>query len=376
MSNHLGAVVIGGGIAGVSAAHHLATRTSVVLVEAHATLAHHTTGRSAAMYLENYGTDAVRRLTLASTPFLTQPPAGTADSPLLEPRGMLSAGPADCVAALEELAARGRTLVPSIRFVDGDEAMEHCPILRPGWAAAGVWEPDARSIDVGGLHQAFVRGLRAANGEILTEAPVRALARRADGWHVEAGEHHLVADLVVNAAGAWADEVAVLAGLAPVGLQPLRRTAFTVAAPDGLDVGRLPLLHAADDSFYVKPEGPQLLCSPADETPSPPCDAKPEELDVARAIDAIGTATTLSIRSVRRAWAGLRTFAPDREPVIGPDPGEPTFVWCAGQGGTGIQTAPAAGALTAALALGHTDVVLADGSTVDLDTVLPDRLRT
>ncbi|MDY7105282.1 MAG: FAD-binding oxidoreductase [Actinomycetota bacterium] len=370
-----GAVVIGGGIAGVSAAHHLATRTDVVLLEAHPTLAHHTTGRSAAMYLENYGTDAVRHLTLASKPFLEQPPAGTTDAPLLEPRGMLSAGGPDQVAALEALAERGRSLVESIRFVDGAEAVAICPLLRLEWVAAAVWEPDARSMDVGALHQAFVRGLRAANGRIITDAPVRSLVRGDDGWHVEAGEHRVVAGLVVNAAGAWADEMATMAGLRPVGLRPLRRTAFTVAAPDGLDVAALPLVHAADDSFYVKPEGPQLLCSPADETPSEPCDAKPEELDVARAIDAIGAATTLAIRSVRRSWAGLRTFAPDREPVLGPDPDDETFVWCAGQGGTGIQTAPAAGALTAALALGVGDGELADGTTVDLTTVLPDRLR-
>jgi D-arginine dehydrogenase len=225
-----------------------------------------------------------------------------------------------------------------------------------------MFEPDAHDIDVPSLHQGFVRMLRGAGGTIRTSAPVTSLRREGGAWQVgtaaggPGGDHGadtLEADVVVVAAGAWADRVGALAGAEPIGLVPMRRTAFTVAAPTGSDTWPL-LYNLGDDEFYVKPEpGGQLLCSLADETPSEPCDARPEETDVALALDRIARVTTLDVRHVRTAWAGLRSFVGDRGPVLGPDPSVPGLFWSAGQGGTGIQTAPAAAACLAALVLGR-----------------------
>ncbi len=344
--------MVGGGIAGVSAAYELATNADVVLLEREEQLAQHTTGRSAAAYLETYGNATVRRLTIASREFFTNPSTEPEASDLLTPRGMLWIGPTDRTALLESIAAAGAELVPSVRLISSDEALALCPVLRPEHAAVAVIEPDARDIDVAALHQAYVRGLRARGGQIVRATPVIGLRRRRDRWIIQTPVTMFEADVVVNAAGAWADDVAGLAGgVAPIGLQPLRRTAFMCAAPDGVDVRTWPLVADVDDNFYFKPEGRQLLCSLADETPSPPCDAQPEEVDVALAIERINAATTLGLRHVRRAWAGLRSFVADRTPVVGMDPDVPGFFWLAGQGGYGIQTAPAMGRATAALVL-------------------------
>jgi D-arginine dehydrogenase len=343
-------IVVGGGIAGVSAAYELAARANVVLVEREEQLAQHTTGRSAAAYLETYGNETVRRLTVASRDFLSSPPAELEATGLLAARGLLWIGPSERVALLESIAAAGAALVPSVRMVDRDEALALCPALRPEHAAAAVFEPDASDIDVAALHQAYVRGLRARGGKIVRTAPVVGLRRTPDRWVVETPVTTFEADVVVNAAGAWADELAVLAGgVAPIGLQPLRRTAFTCPAPDGVDVRAWPLVADVDDNFYFKPEGPQLLCSLADEKPSEPCDAQPEEVDVALAIERINAATTLGLRHVRRAWAGLRSFVADRTPVVGMDTDVHGFFWLAGQGGYGIQTAPAMARATTSL---------------------------
>ena len=347
------AAVVGGGIAGVSAAYELARAgASVIVLEREAALAHHTTGRSAAQYLENYGGEAVRRLTLASRPFFEAPPAGFADAPLLAPRPMLEVGGPDRRDAVADLARRGAAMVPSIRLVDRAEIAALCPVLRPAAAAWGAYEPEALDLDVMALHQGYVRGLRAAGGEIARSAEVGSIARDGAAWALDAAGRTLRAGLLVNAAGAWADELATRAGVAGVGLRPLRRTAFTVGLPASVDGRTWPLVHDVDEGWYFKPEGDGLLVSPADETPSDPCDARADPADVALALDRLREATTLDVRQVRSAWAGLRTFAPDRVLVLGPDPDVPTFIWCAGQGGFGIQTAPAAAQLVAAEATG------------------------
>ena len=351
-------MVIGGGIAGVSAAHELAAHVDVVLLEQEEQLAHHTTGRSAAAYLETYRSPTVRRLTLASRSFLT---------PMLSPRPLLWIGAADRSEALEAAAESGRALVPSVRLIDFAEARSMCPALRPTQAEIAVLEPDAMDIDVAALHQTFVQGMRARGGEIRRSSPVIGLARAAGRWIVTTPSEVYEAKIVVNAAGAWCDEIAALTGVRPIGLRPLRRTAFTCAAPNGVDVRSWPLVADIDDRFYFKPEGPQLLCSLADETPSPPCDAVAEPLDVALAIERINDATTLDLRHVRRAWAGLRSFVADRTPVVGIDPDAPGFCWLAGQGGYGIQTAPAMARATAGLVVDRRlpDDLLALGVTAD-----------
>ncbi len=375
------AVVIGGGIAGVSAAYALSAAAEgrdpvdVVLVEAEKVLAHHTTGRSAAQLILNYGVQPIRALSRASLDFLHNPPEALVDHRLLEPRDVLTVASDEQRSSVDRYLTEGRATNPAIREITLDEARVRFPPLRTDWAVRAVLEPDSYDIDVAGLHQAFVRGLRANGGTIRLAAPVVGLDRQSAGWDISLADGTtMTADVVVNAAGAWGDVVAERAGVAPVGLQPMRRTAFmTPSRHDGSS--GWPLVADVDHSWYVKPDGTQLLCSPADEQPSEPCDAKPEEIDVALAIDRINTATTLDIRHVASSWAGLRTFTTDRSMVIGPEPDEPTFVWCVGQGGTGIQTAPAAGRLVADLVVGGEPGPGFGDVELDLAGLLPDRLR-
>lgn len=343
-------VVVGGGIAGVSAAYHLASDQSVILVEAETTLAFHSTGRSAAVYFENYGAAANRPLTRASRSFLVAPPPDLVDTPLATPRGAVWIGSAGQTASLRRIAAEGRATSSRISEIDRPELHERVPVLKDT-VTQGIWEPDPLDLDVAAIHQTFVRGLRRRGAGIMTASPIHHLVRRRRGWVVDAGDQRISTAAVVNAAGAWGDVVAALAGVRPVGLVPKRRTAFLVAGQS--DWARLPMVIDADQRFYFKPDGSQVLCSPADETPTEPGDARPDQVQVARAIEHINAATTLNIRSVRSEWAGLRTFTPDRTMVIGSDPEVDGFVWLVGQGGTGIQTAPAAGEMAAAAVRGQ-----------------------
>lgn len=347
-------VVIGGGIAGMSSARALAGRGhNVAVVEREVSLTAHSTGRSAAQFLASYGGPALRVLSAASRPFLENGADGLADSELLEPRNVLWVAPAGFEQQLSERIAANQTTRTPCELLDASGAIRLCAALDPKWLEAAVIEYGGFDIDVAELHQAFLRGARAQGAEVRREQGVRALARRDGCWQVDVGDQILRCAVVVNAAGAWADEVARMAGVQPVGLQPYRRTVFTFASR--FDPAGWPLVVGADESFYFKPEGAdQILASPADETPEPPCDVKPREIDVATGIEAINRATTLEVRSIRSTWAGLRTFAGDRVPVVGFDPGADGFFWCAGQGGTGIQTSPAMGVLTADLISGET----------------------
>ncbi|MBX9947271.1 MAG: FAD-binding oxidoreductase, partial [Reyranella sp.] len=354
--------IIGAGIAGVSAAYHLAPQRAsgagVVILEREHVPAYHTTGRSAALHSETYGSAEIRAITVASGRFYRKPPQGFADHPLLTPRGALIAGRADQEAALKAAAADYARLVPSVRWLDPGETLRRQPLLRPEAAAGGaIFEPEADDMDVAAIHGGFLKGARAAGAVLRLNAEVTALDRKGARWIVRLGDGETVsAGTVVNAAGAWADVVAALAGAAPVGLVPKRRTAFTFDSPPdlaqkGLDLASLPMVIDFDESFYFKPEVGQFLGSLADETPSPPCDAQPEEIDVATAVDRIETATTLTIRRIKSKWAGLRSFVADKNLVVGYDPAVAGLFWLAGQGGYGIQTAAAAGRLAADLAL-------------------------
>lgn len=350
-------VIIGGGIAGLSSAYFVSSMMaeggieSVTVIEAETSLAYHTTGRSAALLIYNYGTDAIRPLNLASGPFLSTPPDGFSDHPLLSPRGIITVADEADHELFETQLHTGRALVestPGMEIVElsTSEAVALAPHVRFGDGVRAMYEPEAKSIDVAGLHQGFVRGFRANGGTISTARRADAVVASGDGWVVETIDGDLHADVVVNAAGAWGDHVAQRAGVRPVGLTPMRRTAFMVESRFD-DSERFPFVANAPHDWYAGPDGRQFLCSPADETPTEAADAKPEEIDIARAIDVINEATHLDIRSVKSSWAGQRTFAPDRSMVIGSDPDRPTFVWCVGQGGTGIQTSPAAGHLVA-----------------------------
>jgi D-arginine dehydrogenase len=334
-------VVIGGGIAGVSIGYELAADRRLTLIEMEHTLAFHTTGRSVATFLESYGGRTIRLLTSASRAFMTDPPDGF-HTPLLTPLPLYWVARHGREDALRDMRDAVAEFVPDVAWLTADEVLDATVVMRPEWVAAGLMEPGASEIDVAALHQGYTSGLRARGGEIVLDNPVVALARVGEVWQVRCrdGSTH-AAPVVVNAAGSWVDLVGELAGARPIGIHPLRRTVFTISPPADVDTHRIPLTGDEAGAWYFKPEGEQVLCSPADELPSDPCDARPEEVDIAAAIDVLNDATTLDIRHVRSSWAGLRNFVADRSPVAGFDDHVDGLFWFAGQGGYGIQMAPA-----------------------------------
>ena len=334
------AIVIGGGIAGVSIGYELSADRSVCLLEMEDQLAFHTTGRSVATFLESYGGRVVRLLTTGSRAFMEDPPDGFG-RPLLTALALLWVAPHGEAQDLRDMATSVGEFV-TMQTLTADEVDEVAPVFRPGWVALGLLEPGASEIDVASLHGGYAGGLQRRGGAVRTRAGAVAITRSDGRWTVtdRQGQSY-EAPVLVNAAGAWCDQIAELAGVRPIGIQPLRRTVFTFAPPPGINSGRVPLVGDVGANFYFKKEGAHILCSPADETPSPPCDAKVEEIDVARAIDVINAATTFNVRSIRSSWAGLRNFVADRSPVAGFDDNAEGFFWFAGQGGYGIQIAPA-----------------------------------
>lgn len=325
-------LVVGGGIAGASIGHELAARgRAVCVLEAEHELAKHTTGRSAATWIGGYGPPEVRRLTLASRAFLDDPALDVA-GPLLTPQPCLYVGGPDSSPA-------AAAAIPGT-VIDGTEAERLNPVLRPGWTQVAVVDDTACEIDVAGLHQGYLRALRAAGGVVRTGARVSAAVREAGLWRLStsAGDE-VAAPVVVVAAGAWGDEVGRLLGAARIGLEPRLRSMF--GSPTAVPLAGMPFTCDLDGGWYFQAEGELALCSPEDATPHPPGDPKPDELEIARTIEAINEATILGLRSVRTAWAGLRTFAPDGEPVARYDEDADGVFWFVGQAGYGIQMAPA-----------------------------------
>ena len=346
-------LVVGSGIAAASVGFFLAPHGRTVLLERETAPGYHATGRSAALFMESYGTPQVRALTMASRAFLSGPPAGFADGPILSPRGaMLVAAPGQD-ALLEDHWRVMRTVSPRGRRLSADEACARVPVLRRERVLGAVLEPDAADIDVDRLHQGYLRGVRRAGGRIVCEAEVTALNRGERGhWAATAGGRRFEAPIVVDAAGAWGDDVAALAGVRPIGLVPKRRTAFVFEPPAGVDSTAWPMFGSLDEGWYVKPDAGVLLGSPANADPVAPQDVQPEELDIALAIDRIEAATTLAVRP-RRRWAGLRSFVADGDLVGGFAPEAPGFFFLAAQGGYGIQTSAAMGEACAALIRGQ-----------------------
>lgn len=345
-------LVIGGGIAGASAGYFLAESGRVTLLERETVPGYHSTSRSAALFSEYYGNGVVRALTAASRRFYSSPPPGFT-RPLVTPRGVLALCPHGAEERFEEVLAAGLTAPVPVRELGPGEAQRYCPAVRPEWHSRAMLKPAAMDIDVDGLHQGFLRGIRARGGSVRHPVRLLSLSRRDGRWRAVTDAGEFWAGAVINAGGAWADEVAALAGVRPAGLTPLRRTAFIVAAPPGTEVTGWPMVADVTETFYLKPESGRLLISPADATPVPPGDTRPADIDVAAAIDRVREATTLPVRHVQRAWAGLRTAAADDTPVIGEAPDAAGFFWLAGLSGYGIQTAPATGELTAALVTGR-----------------------
>jgi D-arginine dehydrogenase len=359
-------------MAGISLAAALAPDRRVIVVEGEPELGRHATGRSAASYLPSYGGSVVRALTVASRYLYDEASAERGD-PLLTPHPMLLVATDDeSDRALRETAEE----TGSLDLVDSSAAVALCEVLRPDRIRAGGLDSAGMAIEVAGLHQLYLQRLRRSGGQILTSAPLNAVSRRTSGWQLSAGEHRISADVVVDAAGAWADEVADLAGVPRIGLVPRRRSAFLVPIPaeHAAAAATWSMVGDAADRWYLKPDGGQLLGSPADQTPSPPCDARPDPLAIARAIEEINDCTSLAIRHVSTSWAGLRSFVPDEVPVVGNWEDHPGFFFYAGQGGFGIQLAPALAELGASiLTHGESPPRLA-ALGVSADSVSPERL--
>lgn len=344
-------VIIGGGMAGASAGYFLAQAgVSAAILERESQPGYHSTGRSAALFSETYGPPCIRKLSTASRSFLEDPPDDFTDYPILTPRGVLMVAPEEERPQLMAHAETAQANGAHVEILATTALRDTVPILREDTFAVGMLERDAMDMDVHALHQGFLRGFKKQEGEVLQNAEVSAIEHDDDGWAITLRNGQtLRAEIIVNAAGAWADEIAKLAGVAPVGLTPKRRTALMVDLPDGVEADEWPLVVGVQEDFYFKPDAGRLLVSPADATPVPAQDVQPEDLDVAIAIDRLMTVTTVEVRRPGESWAGLRSFVCDGEPVVGYADDADGFFWLAGQGGYGIQTAPAMGMLSAAL---------------------------
>ncbi|WLW60688.1 FAD-dependent oxidoreductase [Achromobacter aegrifaciens] len=368
--------VIGAGIAGASVAYRLSATASVAVLEREAQPGYHSTGRSAAMFMETYGTDQIKALTRASRTFYENPPQGFSEHPLLSPRGVLYIATPEQQDLLRQVYDDFRSQSPNVTLIDAEAAVERVPCLRADQICGAIEEPDARDIDVHALHQGFLRGM-ARQGAVLHNNAEVVSAAHADGvWTLTLADGRtLHARALVNAAGAWADHTATLCGASPVGLQPCRRTAFTFSGPQDLDFAHWPAVVGVDESYYFKPDAGQLLGSPANADPVAAHDVVPEELDVATGIYRIETATSLTIRRPKHTWAGLRSFVRDGDFVVGWDADAPAFFWLAAQGGYGIQTAAATSELAAALLTHQPLPAHLQAHGVDAEAVRPARLR-
>jgi D-arginine dehydrogenase len=366
-------IVIGAGIAGASAAAELARTHRVVMLERENAPGYHSTGRSAALFSEIYGNEVVRALSRASRPFFFDPPKDFPARTLVKKRGSLHIASEGQRATLDAFADNP-DVKGAVSRVSQEKALALCPILRPEAAVAAVMEQAASDVDVHALHDGYLRQFRHAGGTLVTDAGVTALSCRNKTWSAATKAGTFSAPIVINAGGAWADEIAKLAGAGPQHIEPRRRTALLIEVPETKAFDSWPMVIDIDESFYMKPDAGLLLVSPADETPVEACDVQPEELDIAVAIDRLERATTLKVARVRKKWAGLRSFSPMRTPVIGFDPEREGFFWLAGQGGYGIQTAPAIAALVAGVIRG--DALLASLSGFDAHRVAPARVQT
>lgn len=339
-------LIIGAGISGAAAAYELAPHGKVVLVEAEASAGFHSTGRSAALYTPNYGSTLVRKLNRLSHEFLLSPPDGFCAQPLLSQRGMMSVAAPGQESQLSELIAQGGS---DVERLDAEQALAMAPFLRREHLIGAAYEAVVADMDVDALHQGFLRGVRQRGGELLLGSRVVGLQRDAAGWQVDLGERRLHARVVVNAAGAWADQIASMAGVALIDLIPRRRTAILVDPPAGMSLTSVPAVDFMGVDNYIKPDAGQLMVSPGDETPVDPQDIQPDDMDVAVLVDWLENETCVEVRRLNHQWAGLRSFVADGAPVVGFDTAAEGFFWLAAQGGYGIMMSSALARASASL---------------------------
>jgi len=343
-------LIIGGGIAGASAAYELADHGTVLLLEAEDVTGYHSTGRSAALFTRNFGGPVVRQVNAASEPFFRSPPTGFCDSPLLTPRGSLtvaSPGHEDVLDDLLALSEPGE----EITLMDPKEASAMVPFLRPERVARAVFEANVTDIDVATLHLGFIKGAKSRGAVVMTKQPVIALLHQLGAWRVTTAKDSFAGAMIINAAGAWADQIGTMAGARNIGLVPKRRTGIIFNAPDGIPCAGLPAVDFAGFDAYIKPDAGRLMASPGDATPMEPHDVWADDMDIAVLVDWIERETRIKIARIQRSWAGLRSFVADEAPVVGFDAEMPGFFWLAGQGGYGIMMAPALAVLTAELCM-------------------------
>ncbi len=337
-------VVIGAGIAGASVAAILSETKHVTILDMESRAGYHTTGRSAALFTENYGTETIKALTRASRQFFEDPPAGFCDFPLLTPRGVIYLARPDQRTALTDF----KTLNPFVEEVSEDDLRSRIPFLKQHQSFAGLLEKGASDIDVNALHTGYLRQAKNNGADLLCNQAVASLKFNDGVWEIMTNRGQFYATVVINAAGAWADQIAQMAGVAPIALQPMKRTAAIVQFDKPIPRDMC-FLNDIDENWYCKPEGSNLFLSPEDEQPSQPCDAWADDFDVANVIEKISGVLDIEPVKVESSWAGLRSFAPDREFVVGYADNAPGFFWLAGQGGYGIQTAPAVAQIAASL---------------------------
>ncbi|MEM1264476.1 MAG: FAD-dependent oxidoreductase [Pseudomonadota bacterium] len=342
--------VIGAGIAGASVAAELSATAKVVLLEMEERPGYHTTGRSAAVFAPSYGPQPIRALTRASADFFLRPPEGFAEHPLVGPRGVLFVARQDQLPQLEAAYA-DLSAEADLGRLDPAGAIARQPLLRPGYVAGGIDDQACLDIDVHALHQGYLRLFASLGGRLVTRAEVQHLSRAAGQWTLTCRNGTVRASVIVNAAGAWAEHVGQMAGAETIGLVPKRRTALIVGAPDGMTLDQCPLVVDIDEEFYLKPDAGRILISPANEDPDRPSDVQPDEMDIAICIDRIERAFDFEVRRIENRWAGLRSFVADKAPVVGHSRRVEGFFWLAGQGGYGVQTAPALARLAAAAVL-------------------------
>jgi D-arginine dehydrogenase len=352
MSERYDFLVIGAGVAGSSVAYELSKRGKVALVEREQAPAFHSMSRSAAVLAENYGPVGWQRLSTASRAFFENPPEEFAEHPLLKPLGALFFASREEAHMLEDSARELTRRGVAHLLMSPQEALPLCPVVKIEPFALTLYEPGCADIDAASLVQGYLKLARRNGAVVVLESEALRIERCGGEWRVQAGKTELRAPVLVNAAGAWADDIAALAGLSKRGIKPYRRTAIIIDLPVGHDVMRWPMTFDTAETWYFKPEAGRIMVSPVDKTPTPPCDCQPEELDISIAADRIQQVTTMEVKRIHRSWAGLRTFARDEQPVIGPDPDEPSFHWLAGQGRQRGDGVPAAAQLCASLALG------------------------
>lgn len=347
-------IIIGGGIAGASAGYELCRHGKVVLLEKENLPGYHTTGRSSAIFQKSYnrGDPLLNMLVTASEDFLRRPPAEFAPRSLLTPRPLIYIAPVGHQDSLDKLRQKLVEIDVATDFISGPEIADVIPVLSPDYQGRALLEQGLADIDVGALHGGYLQGIAARGGRIMTNAGVTGLARNNECWQVTTEAGQFQAPVIINAAGAWVDRIAGLANIAPIGIRPLRRTVIMVTLPDNICPDSWPIVMNAEESYYFKPEGGKILMTPGDATLSPPCDAQPEEIDIAYAAHYLEQATSLKVGRIERRWAGLRNHVADGHPVTGFDPDAPGFFWLAGQGGFGIKTAPALSRICAALITG------------------------